>query len=170
MPLRPYFESRTNVIVTGGAVGVKGRVAYGPGGASAGRFTYAGDVTISDFGSLDRPTSQELMRWKSLTLTGVDAASEPFKLALGGVALDRFYARLILNSDATLNIAQLLAPPRADANPQAQITKGPGVATRSSLRPRTNARSCRYRSAASSSPTAKSSSPISSCAPTIRRI
>ena len=113
VPLRPYFEARTNVIVTGGAVGAKGRLTYGAAGSAAAHATFAGDVSISDFGSLDRPTSQELVRWKALTLTAVDVTSEPLKIALGAVALDQFYARVIVNADATLNLQRLLAPESA---------------------------------------------------------
>ena len=110
VPLRPYFEARTNVIVTSGAVGAKGRLTYGAVGNAAPSATYAGDVSISDFGSLDRPTSQELLRWKALTLTAVDVKSEPLKIALGAIALDQFYARIIVNPDATLNLQRLFAP------------------------------------------------------------
>ncbi len=123
VPLRPYFEARTNVIVTGGAVGTKGRLTYGAAGSAAAHATFAGDVTISDFGSLDRPTSQELVRWKTLTLTAVDVASEPPKIALGAVALDQFYARIIVNADATLNLQRLLAPESAAADAAAPEAK-----------------------------------------------
>ncbi len=95
--LRPYFEARTNVVVTSGALGLKGRLTYESAPSGAARATYAGDISISDFGSLDRPTSQELLRWKSLRLSSVDAVSEPFKLALATVTLDQFYARIIVN-------------------------------------------------------------------------
>jgi uncharacterized protein involved in outer membrane biogenesis len=115
VPLRPYYEPTTNIIVTGGAVATKGRLTYAAAGAGRAHARYTGDVTISNFGSLDRPTSQDLVRWKTLTLTGVDAVSEPFSLALGAVAADGFYARIILNADATLNLQQLLAPHSAAA-------------------------------------------------------
>ncbi len=108
--LRPYFDAHTNVIVTSGAVSAKGRLTYGAAGSAAARATYAGDISISDFASLDRPTSQELLRWKVLALTAVDATSEPVKVALGAIALDQFYARIIVNPDATLNLQRLLAP------------------------------------------------------------
>ena len=120
MPLRPYFESRTNVIVTGGALGAKGRVVMATDPPRGARATYAGDVTISDFGSLDRPTSQELVRWKTLSLIGVDVASSPPRLALGALSLDQFYARLIVNPDATLNLQRLLAPAAAEESAAAQ--------------------------------------------------
>jgi hypothetical protein len=114
LPLRPYFEATTNVIFTGGAIDAKGRVTAT--GASSGSATgFAGDVTIRDFGALDRPTSQELVRWKALSLAGVDVATEPRKAALGAVGLDQFYARIIVNPDATLNLKRLLSPPAAAA-------------------------------------------------------
>src|SRR5205823_6392658 len=83
---RPYFEQRTNIIVTRGAFGAKGRIGYGKSSTGAAVLRYAGDVTVADFASLDQPTSQELMRWGSLDLTGVDVTTDPFKLALGSVA------------------------------------------------------------------------------------
>jgi len=130
VPLRPYYETATNIIVTGGAVATKGRLTYAAARAGSARARYTGDVTISSFGSLDRPTSQDLVRFKTMTLTGIDAATEPFSLALGAVAADGFYARIILNADATLNLQQLLAP-RAAAQAAAPIprTSAGGVAT-----------------------------------------
>ncbi|HKP66571.1 MAG TPA: DUF748 domain-containing protein, partial [Casimicrobiaceae bacterium] len=110
VPLRPYYEARTNITVTRGAAAAKGRVVYAAAQGGASRVSYKGDVTISDFASLDRPTSQELLRWKTLSLRGVDAASQPHKLAIGSIALDKYYARIIVNPDATLNLQQLLSP------------------------------------------------------------
>ena len=132
VPLRPYFEARTNVVVTRGSFGAKGRVTYGQSSTGAARASYAGDITISDFSSLDRPTSQDLMRWKSFAFTGVDATTDPFKLALGGVALNGFYARLIINPDATLNLQQLLASQSAESEgiPSGPTTQAAGVATK----------------------------------------
>jgi uncharacterized protein involved in outer membrane biogenesis len=122
--LRPYFEARTNVIVTSGTLGAKGRLTYGAAERGPTRATYTGDLTIQDFGSLDRPTSQELLRWKSLTLTAIDAASEPLKVALGAITLDAFYARVIVNPDATLNLQRLLAPESATAEAATTVVSG----------------------------------------------
>jgi uncharacterized protein involved in outer membrane biogenesis len=118
VPLRPYFEARTNVVVTSGTFGAKGRLTYAAARDGTPRVGCAGDLTIDGFGSLDRPTSQELARWETLTLTGVDAGIEPLRIAIGAVALNKFYARVTLNADATLNLQQLLAPPAAQPEPR----------------------------------------------------
>lgn len=107
--LRPYVESRTNVVVTRGAMSARGRLTYAGSGPAA-RLRYAGNVVVSDFDSLDRPGSQALVRWKTLAVTGADLDTAPFKVAVGAVSLDKFYARLILNADGKLNVLQLLAP------------------------------------------------------------
>ena len=122
VPFKPYFESQTNVIVAGGAVAAKGRLTYADTGRGAARATYAGNVTVSDFESLDRPESQQLVRWKTLALTGMDVRSEPLQVGLGAVALDSFYARIIVNADGTLNLQQLLAPRSAAVQAAAETT------------------------------------------------
>ena len=122
VPFRPYIESRTNIVVTSGSVAAKGRLTYAASRAGTPRARYAGDVTVANFGSLDRPTSQELVRWKTLALTGVDTASEPLNVAIGAVRMDQFYARVILDANATLNLQKLLAPESA------AVTAAPGPA------------------------------------------
>ncbi|MET0344801.1 MAG: DUF748 domain-containing protein, partial [Casimicrobiaceae bacterium] len=129
MPFRVYVESRTNIVFTGGALATKGRLVLDTAAAGGTRTTYAGDVTISDFGALDRPTNQELVRWKTLTLTAVDTASAPPRLALGAVSLDDFYARIIVNADATLNLQLLMASPDAAAATPAPPTPAPSAAS-----------------------------------------
>ena len=114
LPLRSYFEAQTNVIFTSGTVSGKGRLSYSGGSSASPTAGFAGNVTISDFGALDRPTAQELVRWKSLVLTGVDVAATPRKVTLGAIALDQFYARLIVNPDASLNLQRLLSAPAAE--------------------------------------------------------
>jgi hypothetical protein len=132
LPLRPYFEARTNVIVTGGSVSAKGRLSTATAsGTPSTRF--AGDVSIRDFGALDRPNAQELVRWKMLTLTGVDVAEAPRKVALGAIGLDQFYARLIVNPDATLNLQRLLATPAPEgAEPRTAPASAPEQAAQES--------------------------------------
>ncbi len=125
VPLRPYLESRTHVVVTSGAMNAKGRLTYTDAGAAGPLARYVGDIAVSDFGSLDRPGSRELVRWKRLALTGVDLNSAPFKVAINAVALDQLYARLILTADAKLNVLQLLASD-APAGAQAQAAAPAG--------------------------------------------
>lgn len=117
LPLQPYVESRTQLSLTAGLAEAKGRLSYRGDGPEGPQVRYAGEAAIRDFGSRDRPGNQELLRWESLRAAGLEVTSAPFSFAAQSVALERFYARLILDADATLNVLRLLAPERASPAP-----------------------------------------------------
>ncbi|MEO6748855.1 MAG: DUF748 domain-containing protein, partial [Casimicrobiaceae bacterium] len=113
-PLQPYLDPYVDVTVTGGTLAANGRLALSEFPDSAGsthvRPRWSGDVVVSDFVAQDTPARGDLARWKRLALTGVDAVAEPFRLDIAGVALDDYFARVILARDATLNWVSLLKP------------------------------------------------------------
>jgi uncharacterized protein involved in outer membrane biogenesis len=120
--LKPYIEPAVNVVLTDGRLAAKGRVTVETRDGAPTRAAWRGDVAIADFAALDRPTSSDLARWQSLTLEGVDVASEPFRAAVDRIAVADFFARVIVYQDATLNLTRLLTPgaspePAADARP-----------------------------------------------------
>jgi hypothetical protein len=108
--LRPYVEPHVNVVVTDGTLRAKGRlVVEAPEGGDA-RASWQGDVSIADFAALDKPTSSDLARWKSLALERLDVTTRPFRIGLGRIGVDDFFARVIIYPDATLNLLRLLTP------------------------------------------------------------
>ncbi len=120
--LKPYIESKVNVVLTGGTLAAKGRVTVETREGAAPRATWKGDVSVSDFAALDRPTSSDLALWKSLSLEGVDVATDPFRAGVARIAVADFFARVIIYKDASLNLARLLTPgaspePAPDAKP-----------------------------------------------------
>ena len=120
--MKPYVEPHLNVVVTDGTLKAKGRFSLDVPEGTGVRGAWKGDVAISDFAALDKPTSSDLARWKSLSLAGVDVTLDPFRAGVGRIDLDDFYARVIVYPDATLNITRLLTPgasaePAPDAKP-----------------------------------------------------
>jgi len=103
----PYVEQVLNVVVTGGALSTKGQLAVDVPEGKPLRVAYRADASVANFASLDKPTSQDLLRWKSLAVNGVDFELEPLKVAVGQVTLSDFYSRLIVNADGTLNLQAL---------------------------------------------------------------
>jgi uncharacterized protein involved in outer membrane biogenesis len=108
--LKQYIEPQVNVAVTDGTLQAKGRLSLDVPEAAGVRASWKGDVAIADFAALDKPTSSALARWKSLSLAGVDMTVDPFRASVGRIDLDDFYARVIVYSDATLNVTRLLTP------------------------------------------------------------
>lgn len=117
----PYIEQVVQVAVSGGVLSSKGQFsAAAPDGGPL-RIAYRADASVANFSSLDKPTSQDLLRWKSLAVRGIDFELAPLKLAVEQVTLADFYSRLIVNPDGTLNLqtlakkrdSPLAAPPPA---------------------------------------------------------
>ena len=120
--VRPYVESQVNVSVTGGALALRGRMSVEPRENAPTQASWKGDVTVTDFSAIDRTTSSDLARWKSLSLEGVDVEAAPFRAAIRRIAAADYYARVIVYQDGTLNLTRLLTPgeapvPEPDAKP-----------------------------------------------------
>ncbi|MGE0359039.1 MAG: DUF748 domain-containing protein [Burkholderiales bacterium] len=127
----PYVEQLLNVVVTGGALSTRGRLAVEVPESAPLRVAYRADASIANFASLDKPTAQELLRWRSLAVDGIDFELEPLKVALGQVTLADFYSRLIVNADGTLNLQALRKPAgTAPQPPPASVPRGPPPSVR----------------------------------------
>ncbi len=111
LPLQPYFEQYVNAVVSDGDATVKGAVAFDlPEGVKP-TGSFRGDVTLAEFAAVTRTATEDLLRWKSLHLGGIDTIVEPLKVDVKEVALSDFYARLIVNADGTLNLQGLVRSP-----------------------------------------------------------
>jgi uncharacterized protein DUF748 len=110
-----YAGDELNIAATSGAVSAKGTLAFSapPGGAV--RASYKGDLSVTDFASIDKRSTQDLLRWKMLSLGAVDFDLAPLKIALDEIALADFYARVIVSPEGRLNLQDLAGTPPAPA-------------------------------------------------------
>jgi len=120
--VRPYVESQVNVSLTGGALAAKGRITLDLPENGQARAAWKGNVAVTDFVALDKPTASDLARWKRLALENVDVTSAPFRLSIDRIDAADYYARVIVYQDGTLNLTRLLTPgaepePPPDAKP-----------------------------------------------------
>ena len=126
--LKPYFEPRVNVVLTDGTLAAKGRLSIAaPDGAPL-RAAWTGDVAITDFAALDKPTASDLARWKTLALDGLDVVSEPFRAAVARVGVDEFFARIVVYPDGSINLRRLLTP-GASPEPAPDAKRAPAPAS-----------------------------------------
>ena len=115
VPFQPYLAEQTNFSLTGGEVGTKGILNIETGGGGALKVNYEGGAQVTDFASVEKDGSQDLLKWKSLDLGGLQFALEPMQLRINDINLAEFYARLILGADGKLNL-QKLAAQKTDAS------------------------------------------------------
>jgi hypothetical protein len=120
----PYIENALEVIIGGGALSTRGQFSVEVPGDAPVRVRYRADASVAGFASLDKPTSQDLLRWKSLAVRGIDFELDPLKVSVEQITLADFFSRLIVNPDGTLNMQTLGKKPEAgEAPPAAQPSR-----------------------------------------------
>ncbi|MDD2884141.1 MAG: DUF748 domain-containing protein [Dechloromonas sp.] len=67
--------------------------------------------------TVDAGKSQEMLRWQTLALSGLRAASAPPQVAIEQVTLSDFAGRLLLDAQGQLNATALAAAPAAEERP-----------------------------------------------------
>ena len=122
-PFQPYIAKQAAVVLTGGAFNTAGQLEVDLPANAAPAVRYAGEITVADFASLDKTTSQDLLKWRSLFLGGIKFDLAPLAVNIDEIALSDFYSRLIVNADGTLNLQQVVKkdggkppPPAGDKN------------------------------------------------------
>ena len=130
MPFRTYVERGLALELAGGTASARGTLdAAFPHDAPA-RVKWTGNLALEDFGANDAPTGNKLLAWRSLRLEGARANLDPFELSMEGIALDDFYARVIVYADGTLNLAKIARGDEAAPGPAAAPSALPQSRTR----------------------------------------
>ncbi len=107
LPFQPYLEDQVNFLLTGGSAGTKGELTFDAGGSGPAKLNYQGALQVADFATVEKDGQQDLLKWKSLGLDGVQFDLEPFQLRIGEITLADFYSRLILGADGKTNLQKL---------------------------------------------------------------
>ncbi len=107
--LQGWATQNLNAVLTRGEVSAQGRLRLAGEDAS-----FAGDVALIDLNVLDKLNASDLLRWRSLRLTGLDAGSSPLRFGAGEIALSSFYARVLLTPEGHLNLQDVVK--REDAH------------------------------------------------------
>jgi hypothetical protein len=114
VPLEPYFTDKVNLLVSSGDVSVKGAASFALAGDGALSASFNGDASLTDLASVDKAKSEDLLKWKSLFLSGVQYQHTPMALSIDQVALSDFYARIIIFPEGRLNLQNITAKPEAE--------------------------------------------------------
>lgn len=69
--------------------------------------SFAGDITIADFNLRDPLDDGELLTWGSLNLSKIKGELAPFKLGIEEVALSKYLAKIQIDSEGRINLANV---------------------------------------------------------------
>jgi uncharacterized protein involved in outer membrane biogenesis len=114
-PLQTLVTVPLNVRVSSGLLSLDGQARYSVQGKDAPRIGYRGKATLGRVRVLDKVTNDDFLRWTSLSASNMVVAlgqGVP-RVTIGGLALDDFYARVIINATGRLNLQDVVASPEA---------------------------------------------------------
>jgi hypothetical protein len=128
-PLDPYVASKLNATITSAALTLKGALGLDNSHKDF-RVSYKGDVGLGNVTVLDKVTGDPFVQWKALSVTRINlktGAGAPYA-HVGAVALDDFYARVILRKDGTMNLKDVVAQEKAPPTSLTRTEQPPGAA------------------------------------------
>lgn len=126
-PLQRYLDGKVHLEITAGTVSAKGVATVEAAPGAALQASYAGGLEVAGFAAIDKRSTNDLLQWKRLAFRGIDFGLEPMRVAVDEIALQDYYARLILSADGKLNLQELVVAPDAPA-PAPAAPAGPGSA------------------------------------------
>jgi hypothetical protein len=129
---QPYFTDRVRIVLTDGRLSASGDFQLKDEPGKGIQIAYKGEASLNDFASIDKPNSEDLLKWKSLALSNMDIGMNPFYVNVGGVALTDYYARVIISSNGVVNLQELTADKKGEARKEPG-KKAPPVSEKKTL-------------------------------------
>ena len=113
-PLQSLVETPLNVTLTSALLSADGRVRYRDHHPQA-LLDWRGRVTLGNVRVQDKLTGDDFLRWNSLNASGlvVRMGEDVPHVTVAGLALDDFYARVIINANGRTNLQDVVANPAA---------------------------------------------------------
>jgi len=132
--LDPYLEPKVNLLILDSKLGLTGVIHLRTPTNELPQVTFNGDARLDDLHTVDGSMGEDLLKWDSLRFSGIDANLNPQIVSIREIALDNAYARVVIETNKTINLLTALHP----ANTNAPVeTNTPVVATKSAA-PATN--------------------------------
>jgi Domain of Unknown Function (DUF748) len=116
--LDPYLEPKLNLLILGSKLGLTGTVHLRTPAGELPQVTFSGDARLDDFHTVDGALGEDLLKWDSLRFDGIDANLNPQKVSIREIALDNAFARVVIETNKTINLLAALTP--AETNAPAQ--------------------------------------------------
>ena len=109
-PLDPYLESRFNLFILDGKLGLNGHVHLRTPKNELPQITFTGDAWLKDFATVDGDFGEDLVKWSSVRVSGIAANLNPQSVAIKEITVADAYARLIIETNRTINLLAALRP------------------------------------------------------------
>jgi hypothetical protein len=113
-PLDPYLEPKLNLFIPGSEFGLRGRIQLHTPAGQLPEVSFQGDTWLDGFRAVDGTMGDDLLKWNSVRVSGIDANLNPMSVAIKEIALNNLSASLVIETNHTINLLNALHPPGAN--------------------------------------------------------
>ena len=123
--LDAYLASKLDLFVLGSEVNLHGLVRLRPQVNDLPVVSFNGDASLDHFHAVDGVFGEDLVQWDALRFNHLVANLNPPLVALREVVVDHAYARLVVETNHTINLLNVLKSSPATATNQAAASPAP---------------------------------------------
>jgi hypothetical protein len=115
--LDPYLEPMVNLLILDSRLGLDGQIHLRTPAGGLPAVTFAGNARLDALRTVDGASAEDLLKWDSLRFSGIDANLNPPTVAIKEIAVDQAYARVVIETNKTINLLTALQPAVANVIP-----------------------------------------------------
>lgn len=133
LPAQPYVTGGINLLITRAELSARGHMTVDQNAGGSLRASYRGRASVGNLATVDKLSGQDFLDWKSLSFDGINARLSPFSLDIDRIALNDFFARVILDASGRINLQDIIRASPAErrsltsAQPQSGAPGGQGA-------------------------------------------
>lgn len=106
--IQPYLARTTDMTLHSGKLSAKGDLTYAAQPESAQPLTFKGEIGVADLRTTDQLVNEDFVKWRQLSVTGIDFSQHPNRLSIDKVVARQPYARVVIAEDTSLNVSKVL--------------------------------------------------------------
>jgi hypothetical protein len=107
---QPYIAQYTSMTLLAGKLSGDAKVRYG---TQKPALQFSGNLSVGNLHTVDNALHQDFINWDRLDVQGLDFQHDPDRLDIDQITARKFYARVIIEPDESINVKRILAAPGA---------------------------------------------------------
>jgi hypothetical protein len=108
--LAPYLESELNLLIPDSQFCLHGQVQVRTPEGQLPEINFRGDTWIDGLRVVDGVIGEDLLRWDSVRVSGIEANVNPLSAAIREITVDNVAAHVIIDTNRTINLFAALKP------------------------------------------------------------
>ena len=112
--IQPYIAQHAALTMRSGLLGGEAQLRYGASKQKP-ALEFTGNVRVDKLHTVDNDLQDDFINWERLDVLGLNYRHTPDRLDIAEILVDRPYARVIIESDTSLNVKRVLTGPGTPA-------------------------------------------------------